>query len=40
LVKLRPGGATKGKGRQLVRKVGEWYVEAGTSMVVAPACVG
>jgi hypothetical protein len=23
-LKWRPGGATRGKGRQLVRKVGEW----------------
>jgi hypothetical protein len=24
----RPGRATRGKGRQLVEKVGEWYVES------------
>jgi hypothetical protein len=33
---LKPGVT---KGRQLVGKVREWYVKAGTSKVVAPACV-
>jgi hypothetical protein len=27
-LKWRPGGATRGKGRQLVRKIGEWWVES------------
>jgi hypothetical protein len=35
----RPGGATRGKERQLVRKVREWYVESRHLQGCSPACV-
>jgi hypothetical protein len=36
----RPGGAFRGKGRQLVGKVREWYVESRYLQGCNPACVG
>jgi hypothetical protein len=40
-LKWRPGGATRGKGRQLVGKVGEWVCgKLAPPRLYPPACVG